>query len=155
MFMRERGRERSGCLSVVLALLGAYVVLIVVYDLAPYIARSHGLEYPRYANWIVLAIGLLGVTTASRSVAAWLATGRAVCDTNGWFLATTTDGLLVRTRRVERLHAWRSFASMIVSEHAIYLDLKGEGTLMLPARVVGDRNDFYTFVSVMAKYAGV
>jgi hypothetical protein len=66
-----------------------------------------------------------------------------------------TDGLLVRTRREERVHAWASFTSMIVSDRAIYVHLKGEGTLMLPARVVGDRNDFYTFVSVMAKYAGV
>jgi hypothetical protein len=155
LFMRERGREGSGCLSVVLALVGVYVVLVVVFDLAPFIARSYGFEFPRYAHSLVLTVGLVVVVAVSWRLAARLTQGKGVRDTDGWFLATMTDGLLIRTRREESVHPWASFTSMIVSDSAIYLDLKGEGTLMLPARVVGDRNDFYTFVSVMAKYAGV
>jgi hypothetical protein len=76
LFMRERGREGSGCLSVVLALLGAYVVLVVVFDLAPFIARSYGFEFPRHVHSLVLTIGLVVVVAASWRLAAWLTPGK-------------------------------------------------------------------------------
>jgi hypothetical protein len=76
-------------------------------------------------------------------------------DTNGWLLVTTVDGLWLQCAASARMQPWAGLKEMIVSEGAIYLGLERREAMMLPRRVFGDRNDFYTFGSVVAKYAGI
>jgi hypothetical protein len=77
-----------------------------------------------------------------------------VVDTNGWLVMTTVDGLWIAASTVPgQIHPWTALKNMIISDVAIYLEVVGVGAIMLPNRVIGDRNDFHTFASVMAKYA--
>lgn len=156
LFRREYAMPRVGC-GVMLLIVGISVVIgVALFIGVAALLRAQGGDGGFVPFLIALAV-MVAITQACRHLVIYFGRHPGAIDTDGWLLITTSDGLWLqtRTRSAARVHPWSAFTRMIVSDAAIYLGLDGKRVIMLPARVVGDRNDFYTFVSVMAKYAGV
>lgn len=156
LFDREYARRNEGCLP----LLGLFVALVAViltaFVVAPEFLQSFGFRRSeaQIIALVALALVVVAINLAYGAVSIHAGWRVRVVDTSGWFMVTTMDGLWVAApAEPDRLHSWTAFKSMIISDTAIYLDVAGVGAIMLPSRVVGDRNDFHTFASVMAKYA--
>lgn len=157
LFDRQYARRKEGCLPLMGLLIANLTAIWVCFALAPAFLRSLGLQ-----AWQAQIIALLPVPVAVVALEflyrilsvrfGWRLRG---VDTNGWFVMTTVDGLWIarQPKAPHHLHPWATFKNLIIGEVAIYLDAEGVGSIMLPARSIGDRNDFHTFASVMAKYA--
>ena len=159
LFKREYVARRDGCLAPFLVLAGLLAIGAAAAISIPVIIASIGAAVT-WIEQIVLAACAAGlVVLAVRCVDSWL--GKRFgwrdtpLDTNACLLVTTTGGLWFQSVTEARLHSWSAFKEMIVSDHAIYLGLDRKKTAILPQRVFGDRNDFLTFASVMAKYAHI
>lgn len=156
LFEREYARRNEGYLHLLGLLIVLVAVIVTAFTVAPAFVQSLG--FRRWEAQVialaVLALAVVAINFLYGVISVHAGWRLRVVDTNGWFMMTTVDGLWVEAPTVpDRLHPWAAFKSMIVSDTAIYLSVAGIGAIMLPNRVIGDRNDFHTFASVMAKYA--
>lgn len=141
-FVAQYGRRRFDVLDPFAAVVASFAAGIALWFLA-------GVG-PLAAFAVSIVLSVSGVVLIE-----WIGVRDVALDSDGWLVQTAHDGLHVTATGGLQRYPWNDFKEMIVSDDAIYLGLEARRALMLPHRVFADRNDFYTFASVVAKYSRI